>query len=104
MTDQRGAPLSVDVDTSGALVVYGDIDIAGGPRLESYVSRSADGMPIVLDLRGVDFVDSSGLRTLLSAARRARRDGTYVRLRNVGAAVRRMLEITGTFGQFEIEE
>jgi len=27
-----------------------------------------------------------------------------VRLRNVGAAVRRMLEITGTADQFEIEE
>ena len=104
MKDQRGGPLSVDVDTSGAFVVHGDIDIAGGPTLESYVLRSDDEMPIVLDLRDVDFIDSSGLRTLLSAARRAQQHDTCVRLRHVGPALRRMLEITGTSGQFEIEE
>jgi anti-anti-sigma factor len=104
MTDQRGGPLSVDVDTSGAFVVHGDIDIAGGPTLESYVMRSEDGAPIVLDLRDVAFIDSSGLRTLLTATRWARQRNTSVRLRNVGAAVRRMLDITGTSGQFEIEE
>jgi anti-anti-sigma factor len=104
MTDQRGGPLFVDFDTSGALVVHGDIDIAGGPTLESYVLQLEEGAPLVLDLRDVDFIDSSGLRTLLAASRRAHRSNTSVRLRNVGAAVRRMLEITGTSGQFEIEE
>ena len=103
MTDQRGGPLSVDVDTSGAFVVHGDIDIAGGPTLETYVLGSDDGSPIVLDLRDVEFIDSSGLRTLLTATRQAQRHDTVVRLRNVGAAVRRMLEITGTSDQFEIE-
>lgn len=104
MTDQRGGPLSVDVDTSGAFVVHGDIDIAGGPTLESYLLRSGNDTPIVLDLRDVEFIDSSGLRTLLTATRWAREHDTYVRLRNVGAAVARMLDITGTSGQFEIEE
>jgi anti-sigma B factor antagonist len=104
MTDQRGGPLSVDVDTSGALVVHGDIDIAGGPTLDTYVKRSDTGRPIVLDLDDVDFIDSSGLRTLLTATRRAGERGTVVRLRNVGTTVRRMLEITGTADQFEIEE
>lgn len=103
MSDQKGGPLSVDVDTSGAFVVHGDIDIAGGPTLENAL-RSAGDMPIVLDLRDVEFVDSSGLRALLTATRQARQHGACVRLRNVGAAVRRMLDITGTSGQFEIEE
>ena len=104
MTDQRGGPLSVDVDTSGVLVVHGDIDIAGGPTLDTYVVRSENRMPIVLDLDDVDFIDSSGLRTLLTATRRASERGTVVRLRNVGTTVRRMLQITGTANQFEIEE
>ena len=103
MTDQRGGPLSIDVDTSGALVVHGDIDIAGAPTLETYVLRSQNGNSIVLDLDDVDFIDSSGLRTLLAATGRARQHDAVVRLRHVGAAVRRMLEITGTTGQFEIE-
>lgn len=101
MNDQRGGPLSVDVDSSGALVVHGDIDIAGRPTLERYVSRAHDGVPLVLDLRDVEFIDSSGLRTLLAATRHG---DTAVHLRNVGTAVRRMLEITGTSSQFEIEE
>ena len=104
MTDQRGGPLWVDVDTSGALVVHGDIDIVGGPILHTYVMRSEIGLPIVLDLDDVDFIDSSGLRTLLAAARRAGERGTVVRLRNVGTPVRRILEITTTADQFEIEE
>ena len=105
MTDQRGGPLSVDVDQSGALVVHGDIDIAGGPTLEGYVQRSQEeGLPIVLDLHDVDFIDSSGLRTLLAATRRAHQHDAQVRLRNVGGAIRRMLQITGTSEQFEIEE
>lgn len=104
MTDQHGGPLSVDVDRSGALIVHGDIDIAGGPTLEGYVLRAQDDVPLVLDLRDVEFIDSSGLRTLLTATRRAHKHDTAVRLRNVGTAVRRMLEITGTSSQFEIEE
>jgi anti-anti-sigma factor len=66
--------------------------------------RSENGAPIVLDLDDVGFIDSSGLRTLLAATRRADSRGTVVRLRNVGTTVRRMLEITGTADRFEIEE
>src|SRR5262245_57924151 len=105
MIDKRGGgPLTVDIDRSGALVVHGEIDIAGGPMLETYVLHLENASPIVLDLRDVDFIDSSGLRRLLAATQRAHQRDTVVRLRNVSAPVRRMLEITGTDGQFEIEE
>ena len=104
MTDQWGHPLRVEVDASGVLKVHGDIDVAGGPMLEAYVARYENGQPIVIDLGGVDFIDSSGLRTLLGASRRAELRGTKVQLRNVGPAVRRMLDITGTSGHFQLQE
>ena len=104
MSDRLGGPLFIEVDGSGALLVRGDIDIASGPTLDSHLARAEAGTPITLDLSDVDFIDSSGLRTLLTATRRASQRGTVLRLRNVGATVRRMLEITGTEGQFEIEE
>jgi anti-sigma B factor antagonist len=104
MTTYQRGPLSVDVDRSGVLLVHGDIDIAGGPTLETILARSQNGLPVVLDLGDVDFIDSSGLRALIAATRRARQYDTVVRLRNVGGPVRRMLEITGTADQFEIEE
>ena len=104
MTDQRGGPLQVDLDTAGVLVVHGDIDVAGGPTLEACVLTRENDAPIVLDLGDVDFIDSSGLRTLLGASRRAGRARHRGPPRNVGSAVRRMLDITGTTEQFHLEE
>lgn len=103
MSDQPVGPLQVDLDPSGVLVVHGDIDVAGGPTLEASVRSRENGSPVVLDLGDVDFIDSSGLRTLLAVSQRASARGTKVCLRNVGSAVQRILDITGTAGQFELE-
>ena len=94
--------LTVDL-VDGALVVHGDIDVAGGPVLEAAIlEREGDG-PIVLDLSDVFFIDSSGLRSLLGASRRGIDRGTRVVLRDVGQEVLRLLQITGTTGHFSIE-
>jgi anti-sigma B factor antagonist len=103
-TYQLGGPLVIDVDASGALVVHGDIDIAGAPTLKQHLLRSRNQMPVVLDLADVGFIDSSGVRALVAASEHARQRDAVVRLRNVGANLRRMLEITGTADKFEIEE
>ena len=67
--------LSVDNGPGGVIVVHGDIDVAGGPILEAAIlDRESDG-PIVIDLGDVYFIDSSGLRSLLGASRRARARG-----------------------------
>ncbi len=100
--------LTIDVDDDGAILVHGDIDMAGGPVLEAAMLQreglgrdSAD--PLVIDLDDVSFIDSSGLRSLLGASRRARGRGTDVVLRRVGPEVARLLDITGTTSQFVIE-
>ena len=100
MTDQPGSPLRVDVDASGVVVIHGDIDLAGGRALEDHLHAGNGRTPTVFDLTDVDFIDSSGLRTLLVAGRRARDDGQLLELRNPTPAVRRILEITGTTEQF----
>ena len=95
--------LTVDNDAGGVIVVHGDIDVAGGPILEAAIrSRESQG-PVVIDLGDVYFIDSSGLRSLLGASRRAREVGGTVVLRNVGAEVLRLLQITGTTEHFAIE-
>ncbi len=95
--------LSIDVADDGAIVVHGDIDMAGGPLLESSILQRENDEPVVIDLADVFFVDSSGLRSLLDASRRARTRNTEVVLRSIGPEVARLLEITGTTGQFRIE-
>jgi anti-anti-sigma factor len=50
----------------------------------------------------VGFIDSSGLRTLLTASRRAAERSSGVVLHHVGPEIARLLEITGTTAQFTI--
>ena len=101
---ETGSPdsLTVEVGAHGEIVVTGDIDIAGGPVLDAAIADREEHGPIVIDVAAVSFIDSSGLRSLLGASRRARGRDEVVVLRNVGAEVARLLEITGTTEQFEI--
>ena len=50
---------------------------------------------LVIDLRHVDFIDSSGLRALLIERRRREQAGGSVALANPSPLVIRLLEVTG---------
>ncbi len=95
--------LTIDHDLNGVIVVHGDIDVAGGPILEAAIRERENDGPVVIDLADVYFIDSSGLRSLLGASRRAHDRNTTVVLRDVGSEVLRLLEITGTTEQFSID-
>jgi anti-anti-sigma factor len=90
-------------EVHGRLLVTGDLDMAGGECLERVLLDIDDaGRVVHLDLSGVTFVDSTGLRSLLAASRRAQLDGRRLRLVNPSAVVRRLLEITATTDLFEV--
>jgi anti-sigma B factor antagonist len=95
--------LRVSIDDAGVVIATGDVDLAGGPLLEAAILQREGHQPVVIDLAGVEFIDSSGLRSLLGASRRAHERSTEVVLRSPSAEVRRLLEITGTEAQFRIE-
>jgi anti-anti-sigma factor len=103
-TDRR--ELRVATVGGGALRVTGDLDAASAPAMERALIEAEaahdDRGPLVVDLRGVAFMDSSGLRTLVAASLRAGRRGTRVALRNVGPELGRLLEITGLRDQFDL--
>ncbi|HQY86658.1 MAG TPA: STAS domain-containing protein [Ilumatobacteraceae bacterium] len=100
--------LTMATAPDGALIVAGDIDMAGGPILEqALLERESEllaqgGGDIVVDLTGVDFMDSSGLRSMLATARSAAARQANLELRSVGPQIIRLLEITGTVDQFTI--
>ena len=58
---------------------------------------------VVLDLSGVAFIDSSGLRVLLSAHEELNAGDANLVLRSPSDAVRRLLEITDLLDRLEIE-
>ncbi len=95
--------LSISVDDAGVIIARGDIDLAGGPLLEQAIHGLDVAGPVVVDLEGVSFIDSSGLRSLLGASRRAAEQSSSIVLRSPSSEVRRLLEITGTSSQFTVE-
>lgn len=95
--------LSVEIGTDESIVVHGDIDMAGGPTLEEVILSRENLHQVVIDLADVSFIDSSGLRSLIGASRRAQARKSSVILRSVGPEVARLLQITGTTDQFVIE-
>ncbi len=79
--------------------VEGELDMATAPVLEKLLDRQRG--PVLLDLRSLDFIDSSGLRLLLSAEERSRRDGSGLRLAS-GRITRRLFELTGLTEHFAL--
>jgi anti-sigma B factor antagonist len=77
--------------------IYGELDVATAPSLrERLIALVGDGATkLVLDLEGVDFLDSTGLGTIISALKRARTHGGDMRLVCTQARIRRLFEITG---------
>lgn len=79
--------------------VAGDLDIDTAPRLKAtidgLVDRDAD---LRLDVRDLEFLDSSGLNVLLGASYACQQGGRTFRLVEVTDLVRRVLDITGVTG------
>jgi anti-sigma B factor antagonist len=76
--------------------VAGEVDVATAPRLrETLLTALTEGRRhLVLDLTGVEFLDSTGLGVIVGLLKRARTLGGDLRLVCPNAAVRRVFEIT----------
>jgi anti-sigma B factor antagonist len=87
------------------LVVRGELDAYSAPGLEDQISRLlSDRMDaIVLDLSETGFLDSSGLRAILTAQRRLTEGNGQLILRKPSEPVTRLLEITGLTDHFTVE-
>jgi anti-anti-sigma factor len=85
--------VAVEDDGSAVLLrLSGELDLVSEPMFQSALAR-ADGRPIRIDLAELAFMDSTGLRALLSAAREI----PDLELRGpLQPAVRRLLELTQT--------
>jgi anti-sigma B factor antagonist len=85
--------VSTDPERDGTLVrITGELDLVTGPQLEAALAAVTE-HPVRVDLSGLDFLDSTGLRALLNAAR------AYPDLQLSGplqAPVQRLLELTQT--------
>jgi anti-anti-sigma factor len=90
--------LSTEDGTNGEvrLALNGELDISSAQRVEDELGRIEAGRPraIVLDLRELQFMDSTGLRTIVGADARAREQGWRLTIVRGPDAVQRIFSVT----------
>jgi len=90
-----------------ALVVapLGRLDSVSSSELERFVVTRIDAgqRRLVVDLAGVEYISSAGLRVLLMAAKRLREPPAALVLCGLGPAVKGVLELAGFLPLFAIE-
>jgi anti-anti-sigma factor len=83
--------------------VRGEVDLATAPELEASVRDAFAIRPeaVLLDLRALTFIDSSGLRVLVALANEAGERKARLLLRNVPRHAERVLDLTGLAEWFD---
>jgi anti-sigma B factor antagonist len=109
MTVERFVPPPFDVTVrseDGRVVVApaGEVDIATAPALERELDALLARRPgaVVVDLRGVTFLDSTGVRVLLGATLKASRDSSHVSVILGPSPTRRALEVCGALPRLNL--
>ena len=82
----------------------GELDLSTVGEAESRLEPELEPAPplLILDLREVTFLDSSGLRLVLRLDRRQREGGGRLVVVRGGRRVARVLELTGAEGELEL--
>jgi anti-sigma B factor antagonist len=84
-------------DGAAVIAVSGELDLASGPELEAELDqlRGPDTRLVVIDLRQLAFMDSTGLSILVRAHQRLAGEGCEVGLVKGSQQVQRLLDLTG---------
>jgi anti-sigma B factor antagonist len=101
----RRAPIAkwnveiIDDGTTMLVIPEGELDVETAPRLTAALERftNAHGV-LIVDVTGLTFIDSTGLRTLVAARERVRE---RLLLAGANPVLDRLLELTGTAGLFK---
>ncbi len=106
------APKPGSLEISSALVdgavrvsLRGELDLASARQMEEHFAAIDEQAParVVVDLGGLAFIDSSGLRVLLLADARAREHGYELVLLPGQEPVQRVFEMTGALDVLRFE-
>ncbi len=87
--------LSITPSDNGVMLVNGELDVATSGELDEQLKTVAAASSATLDLSGVSFVDSSGLRVLIEHHQRFESGGGRLALTNLSTHVDRLIEISG---------
>jgi anti-anti-sigma factor len=98
--------ISITTEHEGEAVIFrlrGSLDIATSPLVRAALLEGAEGKhELIVDLTGLEFLDSTGLGALIGAQRRALEQGGSVRLVINEGPIARLLNITGLVRVFSV--
>lgn len=86
------------------LELFGELDLATSPALEAELARVSGSKLVVVDLRALEFIDSTGLGLLVRTHQHAQEHGRGFGLVPGGGQVQRLLGITGLSEQLPVAE
>ena len=82
-------------ETETIIEIVGRLDTITAPALDKTINEDiGDTKNLVLDMKGLEYISSAGLRVLLSAQKKMQHAGS-MKLVNVCAAVMEIFEMTG---------
>ncbi len=95
--------LEITDDAVDALRVAGEIDAHSAPEFAARLRTLGGSGDRRVDMAGVEFMDSSGLRVLIEAHRAAEADGARLVVVAPGRVVSRIIEVSGLADHLHVE-
>lgn len=99
--------VALEPDPQGVRVrIAGELDLATAPELDQLLDEVGNGgyERVLIDLSGLEFMDSTGLSSIVRAYRLADTNGHRLTLRRGSPQVQRLFEITETLDRFAFED
>lgn len=94
-------------DAQGVVIALtGELDLASAPELDRQL-RELDGVVpgrLLIDLSGLEFMDSTGIALLIRAQRSAEANGYPLALRRGPAQIEKLFEVTRLVDHFTFED
>jgi anti-sigma B factor antagonist len=99
MSDHHGPQFEISVERAGSTAIVrlaGELDLATAPELSEVLHGLEPGCRrIILDVTGLEFIDSTGLRLAVTEHDRASMDGFEFVITGAAGPVLKVLRLTG---------
>jgi anti-anti-sigma factor len=102
------ADFATDVDIENGVhvvTVSGELDVSTAPELKAKLDEAVEeARAVLVDLERCEFIDSTGLATLVGARSRLGQRDASLAICGAGPQVRRLLDLTGAADDLGLQE
>lgn len=92
------------LENGAVLVLTGELDVAATPAFEEALASVSGSNPLIVDLRGLEFIDSTGLGVLVRLHQQTEEQQHQFGLIRGTGQVERLLGLTGLADRIPVVE